>query len=403
MRKLLALAWADMKLQFADKSDIVFFLILPIVFTSILAMSQGQYDDPTVDRRYPLLVVDEDASALSQQLLAALNESTVVRSRVMAAAEAEAAFVKKDAQIPAILTIPSGFGAATLAGEPVALHVHRAPGDQRVLAVEQEIQAVAGRIDNAVLAARAAVAEAERVRPFASDVTRQAYLEQSMALAQEQLKQPAARVRSVQPATVTRTGMSGSELSSAGQLVTWVMITLLAAAAVFVDERLGGTLRRLAATPTHKITIIAGKVLGRMGAGLVQMILLIVFGAVVFKVQWARSPLALAAIMVAFALAAVALGVMLGTFAKTRSQSGGMVVLFAMLLSALGGAWWPLEITPPVYQTVVRFIPTTWAMDGFNNVLVRGAGLAMVLPQVGVLLLFAVVFFTIGVARLRFD
>jgi ABC-2 type transport system permease protein len=124
---------------------------------------------------------------------------------------------------------------------------------------------------------------------------------------------------------------------------------------------------------------------------------------VVFKVQWARSPLALAAIMVSFALAAVALGVMLGAFARTRSQAGGMVILFAMLLSALGGAWWPLEITPPIYQTTVRILPTTWAMEGFNNVLVRGADLSMVLPQVGVLWLFAVVFFAVGVKRLRFE
>ena len=403
MRKLLALAWADIKLQFTDKSEIVFFLVLPIVFTSILAMSQGQYDDPTIDQRYRLLVVDNDKSALSQQLLAALAQSRVVRSDVMTAGDADAAFTKKDAMIPAILTIPAGFADAMLAGHATSLDVHRAPSDQRVLAVEQEVQLVAGRLDNAVLAGRAAVAEAERIRPFADDAARQTYLQQSIALAQEQLKNPAVGVQAEQPATVTRKDASGAELSSAGQLVTWVMIMLLAAAAVFVDERLGGTLRRLATTPTRKVTIIAGKVIGRMGAGLLQMVILIVFGAVVFKVQWARSPLALAAIMLAFALAAVALGVMLGTFAKTRSQAGGMVVLFAMLLSALGGAWWPLEITPPIYQTVVRFIPTTWAMEGFNHVLVRGAGLEMVLPQIGALLLFAVVFFTVGVARLRFD
>jgi ABC-2 type transport system permease protein len=390
-------------MQFREKSDLVFFLILPIVFTSVMALSQGQYDDPNVDRRFPLLVVDQDDSALSQQLLSALGESAVVRADLRSQADADAAFTKKDAMIPAIVTIPSGFGTAVLAGEPVSLDVRRAPSDQRVLAVEQEILKIAGQLDNAVLAARSAVAEAERIRPFAGDAARQAYLQQSMALAQEQLKSPAARVQTTQSATIARDSMTGAEMSSAGQLVTWVMITFLAAAAVFVDERLGGTLRRLATTPTHRATIIGGKVLGRMGAGLLQMALLIVFGAVAFKVQWARSPLALAAIMVAFAIAAVSLGVMLGTFAKTRSQAGGMVILFAMLLSALGGAWWPLEITPPIYQTTVRILPTTWAMEGFNHVLVRGADLRMVLPQVGVLLLFAVVFLAVGVKRLRFE
>jgi linearmycin/streptolysin S transport system permease protein len=170
-----------------------------------------------------------------------------------------------------------------------------------------------------------------------------------------------------------------------------------------VEERLGGTLRRLASTPTSKATILGGKVLGRLGSGLLQMVLLIGFGAIVFKVQWGRSPVALAAIMLSFVLAAVAFGVLLGTFAKTRSQAGGLVILFSMLTAALGGCWWPLDITPPIYQTTVKILPTTWAMQGFNNVLVRGAGLEMVLPQVAVLLLFAVVFFAVGVKRLQFE
>ena len=123
----------------------------------------------------------------------------------------------------------------------------------------------------------------------------------------------------------------------------------------------------------------------------------------IFKVQWGRSPLALAAIMLSFALAAVAFGVMLATFAKTRSQAGWLTVMFAMLTAALGGCWWPLEITPPIYQTVVKILPTTWAMKGFDNVPVRGAGLAVVLPQVAVLLLFAVLFFAVGVKRFRFE
>ena len=133
------------------------------------------------------------------------------------------------------------------------------------------------------------------------------------------------------------------------------------------------------------------------------MALLIGFGATLYKVNWGRSPLALVAVLLSFALAAVAFGVLLGTFAKTRSQAGWLTIMFSMLTAALGGAWWPMEITPPVYQAVVKVLPTTWAMQGINNVLVRGAGLSMVLPQVGVLLLFAVVFFGVGVKRFRFE
>lgn len=402
MRKLLTLAWTDIRLQFTERSEIVFFLVLPLIFTSILALAQGN-SAGGAGNRYPLLVVDADKSDLSAQLIAALQASAVVSPTVTSQAEAEQQFTKKDAYIPAILTIPSGFGASLLDGQGVTLNVRRAPSDNRVLSVEQEIKRVADQLGTTVAMGRASVAEAERVRPFADNAARQAYLQQGMALADEQIKNPAARVEVTQSDRVVRQDMSGAEQSSAGQLVTWVLITLIGAAEVFVNERLNGTLRRMAATPTSKATILGGKVLGRLSAGLLQMVLLIAFGALFWKVNWGRSPLALAAVMLSFALAAVAFGVLLATFAKTRSQAGWLTIMFSMLTAALGGAWWPLEITPPIYQTVVKILPTTWAMQGFNNVLVRGADLNAVLPQVGVLLLFAVMFFGLGIKRFRFE
>ena len=74
-----------------------------------------------------------------------------------------------------------------------------------------------------------------------------------------------------------------------------------------------------------------------------------------------------------------------------------------MLTAALGGAWWPLEITSRIYQTVVKSLPTTWAMIGFNDVIVRGQGMAGVLPEVGILLGFALVFFVAGIWRFRYE
>lgn len=159
----------------------------------------------------------------------------------------------------------------------------------------------------------------------------------------------------------------------------------------------------MAVTPTRKSIILLGNILGRLGMGLVQMLLLIGFGALVLKVNWGHSPAALALIMVSFALSAVALGVMIGTFVSTRSQAGNLTVLFSMLFAALGGCWWPLEITPAIYQSVVKVLPTTWAMSGFTDVIVRSKGVVDILPNVLILAGFAAVFFFIGVRRMRFD
>jgi ABC-2 type transport system permease protein len=74
-----------------------------------------------------------------------------------------------------------------------------------------------------------------------------------------------------------------------------------------------------------------------------------------------------------------------------------------MLLASLGGAWWPLEVTPPLYQTVVKVLPSTWAMIGFTDIVTRGGGVVDILPEAGILLGFAVLFFGVGLKKLRFE
>ena len=181
------------------------------------------------------------------------------------------------------------------------------------------------------------------------------------------------------------------------------MITLLGGAEVFVNERLNGTLRRLLTTPTTKGIIITGKIAGRLILGIIQMVLLVGFGAVALGVNWGKSPAALAIMLLSFGLAGTALGVMLGAFARTRRQASGLTTLFSMLMAALGGAWWPLEVTPPAYQAAVKVIPTSWAMTGFTDVILRGQGVSGILLEAGVLLGFAALFFTVGVWKLKFE
>jgi ABC-2 type transport system permease protein len=196
-----------------------------------------------------------------------------------------------------------------------------------------------------------------------------------------------------------RSSPTSAEQASAGQVVTWTQITFLAAAEVFVGERENGTLRRLLASRSSRALTLTGKLLSRLLLGLVQMTILFVGGALIFGVQWSRDPLALIAVSLAFALATVGLGMLLATLVKTRGQASSVVVGLAMGLSALGGAWYPMEITPPIYQQLVKVLPSTWAMGAYTDLLVRGASLRDVLPAVGILLGFAVVFTSLGLLR----
>jgi ABC-2 type transport system permease protein len=404
LKKIWHLAWNDIKIYFESPSTLIFFLVLPVVFTAVVGAGlRGSYTPPdsSGDNRFPVLVVDQDESDLSSVLLERMAASQVIRPVVRPRSEAERLFEEEN--VPALLTIPQAFGDRLLAGEPVDLSLQSAEGDSRALAVEQAVSGAAYEVGTATAIAHTSVEEASAIEPFSDGDARQAYFQASLELALERLADPPAMVTVTQaPEATTNLGTSFDQ-SSAGQLVTWVLITLIGVAEWFLIEREGGTLRRLLVTPTTKGTLLTGKVVGRLLLGLVQMVILVVIGGTVFGVNWGRSPAALAVMLLAFGLAAVGLGTLVGALAKSRGQADGLVTMLSMLLAALGGAWWPLEVTPPAYRVVVKVLPTTWAMMGFKDVIIRGQGVGGILTEAGVLLGFAAVFFVAGLWQFDFE
>jgi ABC-2 type transport system permease protein len=146
-----------------------------------------------------------------------------------------------------------------------------------------------------------------------------------------------------------------------------------------------------------------GTIFGQVGMALVQMLLLVGFGVLVMKLNWGREPLALFVLLLSAALAAAAFGTTMGTFIKTEGQASGLSIMFGMIFALMGGCWYPLELFPPAIQNAVKILPTTWAMQGMLDLGLRGGGLVDILPEAGILLGFAVIFFSVGVWRFRFE
>jgi ABC-2 type transport system permease protein len=271
------------------------------------------------------------------------------------------------------------------------------------LVASQAVMAVISRISSAVDIANSSVAEAEGIRPFESDIARQAYFDTALQGAQTQMDQAPDRVAVSQGATKDQIEYDPRANSSAGQLITWVFIPLIGISAMFAYERQKGTLRRLLTTPTQKATYLIGTIIGQVAMALVQMLLLVGFGILVMRLNWGHSPAALAVMLIASTLAAAALGTTLGTFVKTEGQASGLSIMLGMVMALLGGCWYPIELFPQFVRTAVKVLPTAWAMQGMLDIVQRGQGLSAILPEAGVLLGFAAVFFVVGIWRFRYE
>ena len=397
MKKILAIAWKNTQLRFTGWSQWLTFLILPIVFTVVLAGGTGGGGD----NRVRLVVVDQAKSPLSADLVAALENSEAVRPDVLTLAKAESQLSDRSAS--AVLVIPADFDLAHLEQGSLPLELRQQPNNMNAIVAERAVMAVIGRVGSAADVAAQSADAAEKIRPFATAADRQAYFAAALKQAQTLMAAAPDRVTEVSGNTQDAIVYDPRANSSAGQLITWVFIPLIGISSLFAFERQRGTLRRLLTTPTRKGTFLIGTIFGQSAVALVQMILLVGFGILVMKLNWGSQPLALLVILVASILAAAALGTTLGTFIKTESQAGGISIMTGMVMALLGGCWYPLEMFPHFIQNAVKILPTTWAMQGLLAVVLRGQGLSAVLPDAAVLLGFAAVFFTIGVARFRYE
>lgn len=399
MKKIFAIAWKDAVVRFASSSELLFFIILPLVFTFLLA--GGSPSGNPTNNRVRVVVVDQANTNISQEIIAELEKSTAAYPDAMSLGDAEEEFNAR--RVSALLLIPAGLDLSAIQNGTAELDFRQQPNDMDASIAQRAIQTAIRRVSSAINAANMAVEEAKKQSAFESPEAEQAYFEDALKLAKESQANTPERIAVIEGSTPDRIQYDPRANSSAGQLVTWVFIPLFGISALFAYERQQGTLRRLLTTPTSKAIFLLGTIAGQVVMALIQMSLLVLFGMFALGLQWGNNPLALFILLTCAALAGGAIGTTMGTFIKSEGQATGLSIMAGMVMALLGGCWYPLELFPPAVQNIVKILPTTWAMQGLLDLLLRGGGMADILLESAALLGFAGAFFTIGVLRFRYE
>ncbi len=173
---------------------------------------------------------------------------------------------------------------------------------------------------------------------------------------------------------------SGFDQAIPGILVMFVLMQGLTGTAVLlVIERRQGLLRRLASTPISRGQVLMGKWMSRMVMAMIQVAVGMVYGTLFFSMDWGPDLAMVLLLLLAWAGFCASLGLLVGCIGRTEGQVIGLGVFSTMLMAALGGCWWPIEITPPWMQTLASFLPAGWAMDGMHQLVSfqNGPGSAM--------------------------
>jgi len=361
--KVVQIGLVGLRRMLRDRSNIFFVFIFPLVIILLVGAQFGSGSGPSV-------VVSHDGGPLVEAIVERMADSVVFRE---VESESEVVDAVERGAASAGIVFPDGFDDAISEGRASEIGFVRRPDEPGALQPILE----------------AAVAEVTADHRVAAIVARSTGAEFTEAL------EDVAPVRAA--GVEVQTERVGEELfpdagqfdvGAAGMLVMFVFLTALTGSAVLIQNRQLGITHRMLSTPTPTATVIAGEGMARFLVGLFQGVYIVVFSLILFRVDWG-DPLGWILVLVPLAAVGAGAAMLLGTLFRNPEQAAGISVISSIGLAALGGCMLPLELFSPGLRTIAHVTPHAWALDGFADLTYRGGSVADVLPEVGVLCLYA--------------
>ena len=381
-----------------DRAAWMLSFVVPIVFFSIFAGIFGARRSSTP--RVTVAVVDEDGSARSKRLVAALHAENALKVvDASDARSAEATVRKGDA--PVALIIPKGFGTSQITFGPrgksqVAFRMLRDRSD----AIAPQV--VSGLLQKTIMVGMPDVMIStgmDELERFGGPLTaeQRTNLQQQIARAQATTTSQRSGVDGL--VKLETTDVVGSKdnpiiaFYAAGIGVMFLLFTASGSGGAMLDEVESGTLDRILSTRVSMSTLLIGKLLYLWTLNVIQLIVMFLWGALVFRLPLGRHLAGFAIMTAATALTCASFGLLLASAARTRAQLGAISTLAVLTISALGGSMFPRFLMPEAMQRASLVLFNSWALDGFINVFWRDMPLTSLAAPVGVLTAWAVVFF----------
>jgi ABC-type multidrug transport system permease subunit len=359
---MVAVFLKDLRIILRDRWALLFFILVPIVVISIIASALFDSDEGP---KLTIPVVNEDQGPVANAFIKLLDKHADPVE--MTRAEAEH-MVRDQNRAPAAIVFPEGMSKGYLQGKTTNITLLTDPAQ----AVDLQTVKVLLLLMDKEAAALADPLEEERI----------SLLEQNL--------------------TGNRISVTSFEQNVPGFSIMFVLLAVVFATAMGLhDERDWGTLPRLLVAPAGFTWMLLGKLGARFVMGVVQMLILFIWGHFMFGVSLGSSVIAFILLTCAVVFVCVTLGLVVAGIARTREQTQPMSLAVVMAFSALGGLWWPQSITPDWMREISPAVFTTWAMRGMNDLVLRDRGLEAMVEPVSALALYGLVLLAIGIRLFR--
>ncbi len=346
-----------------DVMILIMILVGPVLQLALIARATTQGF-----HHQPIVVVDQDHSALSRRLAEAFDNTGELRV---------VAFLKSPDQIDPWLDQTRAIMAVTI---PAGLEADLARGTPQVqLLVDGTKSASANYAIGAATGAINAVAAQDR-QTLASDV-------------------PMLNVRTQVRFNPT---LNVSYFVISAQLGFIIyQVALIVAALGITRERELGTLEQLLVTPLQRVELIIGKAFPAVIVASANFFIVFLIGSQGFGLPMRGSFPLLFALSVLFIIAEVGWGLMISAFSHTQQQAVLLVFVLAMTDVAFSGYTVPVEQLPQVMQWIAQLFPFQHYLQILRGVMLRGADLSTLWPQTLALVALAIGSMAVALFALR--
>jgi ABC-type multidrug transport system permease subunit len=363
MKRILDIGQTDLRMFLKRKSAYVWLFVVPLAFVYFMGFANRGPDDPA-NRRPPLVIENQDTNFLSRVFLDELGAEGL---RLLDPTNRESAARG--------IRIPADFTSNVLAKTQAKVQFSR-----RENSAEADAALVEVRLVRVLIAMNGHLLEAA-TQPGAANLLSETKLREIMAAPSPVRLNAHFAGRKPVP--------SGFNFSLPGNLVMYLMMNLLIfGGATVAAERRSGVIKRLMVHPVTRGELVMGKIYGLMLLGLVQVLFFLAVGKFIFHVNLGANLPAVTLTLLVFAWVAGSLGVLVGSLIASDDRVIGTCVLASLLMAALGGCWWPAEISPPALKVIALCLPTGWALKALHQLISFGSGFGAVVTPLAVLAMF---------------
>lgn len=411
MGRLIRIALKDITIWLRDPAALGVLLAMPAVLILILGSALGGMGGGSSDFAITVAVVNQDVpvssasgqkTAVGEEITTGFTENEALKDLFRVDVRDNAEEVRSDVEhgnLAGALIIPATLSKDISDGKPVKLEVLRDPGSELASGIlESVVRSLANDLSRISVVAQTTgqLAGKAGMRPEIVG----ALVGQAVAAATEASQTAPVTVEKL---TAKREAKQITPLDyySVSMTSMFLMFGAMFGSFAFITERREQTMARLLTTPTPRSAFVGGKMLGIFLLGMLQFGVLYAYTNVVMKVNWGGNVLGTTLVAAAEVAATTGLAVLIASIAKTERGAGGIGPLVIQVMALIGGAFFQITILPGWLQPIRYLSVVGWALEGFQKVQMQNAGVGGVLAPVGALMAFAVVFFGIGVWRLR--